>query len=174
MMKYKVSCVIRLKIQPCSGQTVSIAFQDPSVFGTVWPEAGAPHRRSVKSRGGTQSCGRFAISPTTRRRGVWADAKHPPSLAISPNGAHGDAATPRLESRGHPKTARAPPIGSAPKVSDTAFERNMPARGKKPTQDWIGTLLDENTGDAAPVPPQKKRGRPQKREPTVSDGGDSR
>ena len=49
----------------------------------------------------------------------------------------------------------------------------MPARGKKPTQDWIGTLLDENTGDAAPVPPQKKRGR-QKREPTVSDGGDSR
>ena len=50
----------------------------------------------------------------------------------------------------------------------------MPARGKKPTQDWIGTLLDENTGDTAPVPPQKKRGRPQKREPTVSDGGDSR
>jgi len=35
----KFSCVIRLKIQPCSGQTVSIAFQDPSVFGTVWPEA---------------------------------------------------------------------------------------------------------------------------------------
>ena len=103
-----------------------------------------------------------------------ADAKHPPSLAISPNGAHGDAATPRLESRGHPKTAPVPPIGSAPKVSDTAFEGNMPARGKTPTQDWIGTLLDENTGDAAPVPPQKKRGRPQSRKPTVSDGGDSR
>lgn len=49
----------------------------------------------------------------------------------------------------------------------------MPARGKTPTQDWIGTLLDENTGDAAPVPPQKKRGRPQSRKPTVSDGGDS-
>ena len=47
----KFSCVIRLKIQPCSGQTVSIAFQDPSVFGTVWPEA-----VDALSRGGSTRC----------------------------------------------------------------------------------------------------------------------
>ncbi len=47
------------------------------------------------------------------------------------------------------------------------------ARGKKAqgTHDWIGTLLDENTGDAAP---KKKRGRPASRKPTASDGSDSR
>ena len=76
-----------------------------------------------------------------------------------------------------PHTGPAPPVGPDASGAEGRFPTpasKMPgARGKKTqgTHDWIGTLLDENTGDAAP---KKKRGRPASRKPTASDGSDSR
>jgi len=76
-----------------------------------------------------------------------------------------------------PHTGPAPPVGPDASGAEGRFPTpasKMPgARGKKTqgTHDWIGTLLDENTGDAAP---KKKRGRPVSRKPTASDGSDSR
>ena len=101
---------------------------------------------------------------------------HRISSAISPHSAHGDTATPRLASR-VPHSGPAPPVGPDASGAEGRFPTpasKMPgARGKKTqgTHDWIGTLLDENTGDAAP---KKKRGRPASRKPTASDGSDSR
>ena len=102
---------------------------------------------------------------------------HRISSAISPHSAHGDTATPRLPRSRVPHTGPAPPVGPDASGAEGRFPTpasKMPgARGKKAqgTHDWIGTLLDENTGDAAP---KKKRGRPASRKPTASDGGDSR
>ena len=101
---------------------------------------------------------------------------HRISSAISPHSAYGDTATPRLASR-VPHTGPAPPVGPDASGAEGRFPTpasKMPgARGKKTqgTHDWIGTLLDENTGDA---PQKKKRGRPASRKPTASDGSDSR
>ena len=136
--------------------------------------------RSTLERAKTASSDVFAIIEPSSLQGARGGERRDHrriSSAISPHSAHGDTATPRLASR-VPHTGPAPPVGPDASGAEGRFPTpasiKMPgARGKKPqgTHDWIGTLLDENTGDAAP---KKKRGRPAIRKPTASDGSDSR
>ena len=152
---------------------------------TIWANKVGQNRalfvaRAKGRKGQTASSDVFAIIQPSSLQGARGGERRNHdriSSAISPHSAHGDTATPRLASR-VPHTGPAPPVGPDASGAEGRFPTpasKMPgARGKKAqgTHDWIGTLLDENTGDAAPQ--KKKRGRPASRKPTASDGGDSR